>query len=93
MRRISSPTGRAAGLAHSDDVVAALAEPLGEQPKLRALPRAFGTLEDDEAAGRHRWAQPSVMIELVAPFSMPSRIQSFTLPMVLSKFSCATSKR
>ena len=29
------------------------------------------------------------MIELVAPFSMPSTIQSFTRAMILSKFSCA----
>ena len=35
----------------------------------------------------------SVMMLLVAPFSMPSRIQSFTFDITLSKFSCATSNR
>ena len=58
----------------------------GETPELGGLPRSFAALEHDEPTAR-RHAQPNVMIELVAPFLMPSRIHWFTCTITLSKFS------
>ena len=42
-----------AWLAHGHDVAPSRPDPLGQQPKLRALAGAFGALEHDEQAGRH----------------------------------------
>jgi hypothetical protein len=53
-------------------------EALGEQPELGGLPRAFRTLENDQSSSRHGQRQESVMMELVAPFFIPSMIQLFT---------------
>ena len=53
----------------------------------RGLARALGPLDGDKGPGHDR--QPSVMIELVEPFWMPSRICSFTRTINLSKFVCA----
>ncbi len=45
-----------------------------ESLELGGLPRSLTTLEDDEAAAHRSRNQPSVIIELVAPFLMPSSI-------------------
>ena len=79
-----------------------MAVPPGSRTPRYAIPRAlnvslsrltgsFGTLQDDQFAARGR--HPRVMIELVAPFRMPSVIQLFTCSIVLSKFSCAEIAR
>ena len=62
-----------------------------KRAQLGRLADALRALEHDQlpAARRH----PSVMIELVAPFLMPSVIQLFTWSIVLSKFSCAAIAR
>jgi hypothetical protein len=49
---------------------------LAKATDLRRLADAFRTLENDQLPASHR--HPSVMIELVAPFRMPSVIQLFT---------------
>ena len=76
----------AAGLAHAGERQLLRGQPVAEEPKLRGLPRTLGPLEDDQPSARHGHA--SVMIELVAPFLMPSRIHSFTRAITFSKFSC-----
>ena len=51
----------------------------------------LGALEDYQPAAPT--VHPSVMIELVDPFRMPSVIHPFTCSIVLSKFSCAAMAR
>jgi hypothetical protein len=63
---------RAAWLAHSDARNSSLRQTLGQKPDLSRLPRAFGSLEDDQLPAGH--AQERVMIGLAAPFFMPSMI-------------------
>ena len=75
----------APGLAHRDTRRAASGKPFFEATQLRGLPRPFGTLEHDEPATHSR--HPSVMMGLADPFLMPSKIQSFTRSITLSKFS------
>ena len=66
------PNGSASGLADSDAWDARRSEALCQQTNLRRLAGALGSFEDDQPPARHR--QVSVMIELVAPFFMPSMI-------------------
>jgi len=84
---------RPAWLAQRAVTNATVGEELGEPAKLGRLPRTLAALEDDEPAAVGHGCQPSVMIELVAPFSIPSTIQSFTRAISLSKFSCAATSR
>ena len=93
---------RPAGLAHGDDLVSTGEQPLRQQSELGTFPGALRAFEYDQhgtisrlVCSDHRspTIDYSVMIELVAPFSIPSRIQSFTFDITLSKFSCATSNR
>ena len=60
------------GLADSDARNSGLRQSLGNQSDLSGLPRAFGSLEDDQLTAGH--AQERVMIGLAAPFFMPSMI-------------------
>src|SRR5450432_325699 len=79
----------AAGLAHARVRTLMRGQPVAHKAKLRGLPRPFGPFEDEQPAARHGHA--SVMMELVAPFLMPSRIHSFTRAITFSKFSCDTT--
>ena len=63
-----------------------------EATELGGLPRPLSSLEDDEQATPHE-GHPRVMIELVAPFLIPSRIHWFTCIITLSKFSFAERTR
>ena len=62
-----------------------------EASDLGGLSDPLDALEDYELAAPT--AHPSVMIELVDPFRMPSVIHAFTCSIVLSKFSCAAMAR
>jgi len=69
-------------------------QPLGDEAVLGGLAGAFRSLENNELSRSHAgFDQESVMIELVAPFFIPSMIQLFTWYMTLSKFSCAEIAR
>ena len=77
----------AAGLAEGENAAPLLLEQAGEQAQLRRLSGALGTLENNESSGGHAEFQLRVIMELVAPFFIPSMIQLFTWYMTLSKFS------
>ena len=64
----------------------------GEPTELGRLPRSLAPFEDDELPAPHG-GHPRVMIELVAPFLIPSRIHWFTCTITLSKFSFAARTR
>ena len=64
---------------------------VAQAAKLRGFSNALRPFENDQLTAPRR--HPSVMIELVAPFLMPSVIQLFTCSIVLSKFSCAVIAR
>ena len=82
---------RAAGLTKARHPNASRRQTRCEAGELRALPRPLPTFEHNQTAVRHRY--PSVMMELAAPFRMPSRIHWFTCTITLSKFSLATITR
>ena len=65
--------GRAAGLAEQPERDSSRGEPRREPTELGRLPRALAALEHHEPPARHL-AHPSVMMELVAPRLIPSRI-------------------
>ena len=79
---------RAAGLANDDRIDAACPHALGQRLRQRRLARPLRALEDDEEPA---CGHPSVMMLLVAPFSMPSLICWFTLAISFSKFDRATT--
>lgn len=71
--------GRAARLTQAQHFNSGVPEQLGQQTLLRRLASALGTLENDKMAGSHvSPLQERVMMELVAPFFMPSIIRLFT---------------
>ena len=75
-------------LADHQRVEPRLPHPLGQGDGEGGLPRAFRPLEDEEEPGT---VHPSVMMLLVAPFSMPSLICWFTFAISFSKFERATT--
>lgn len=83
--------GRPSGLPDHEMPVVPRDKCITEKPNLSRFPDSFDPLEDDQrAAGGH---QPSVMIELVAPFEIPCSIHSFTRVMIFSKLVCAETMR
>lgn len=83
--------GRPPGLANGDMPHAPRGKRLAETANLRRLPDAFRPLENDQLPARR--VHPNVMMELVAPFRIPSVIQLLTWTIVLSKFSWAAIAR
>ena len=82
-----------------DEKARELGRLIGQSPEYQAVKRANEALNSDrDAVALLRQMdqlrdQAQRMIELVAPFRMPSVIQLFTWSMVLSKFSCAAIAR
>ena len=68
---------------------------VGESRDLRRLSRSLGALDDNKstASGGRPTRHPSVMMGLVAPRLIPSRIHVFTRIISLSKLSCAVTAR
>ena len=85
------PDGRSPRFANAEKSDPARGERLAEPPDLGRFADPFRALEYDQLTALRR--HPSVMIELVAPFRMPSVIQLFTWSIVLSKFSCTEIAR
>ena len=76
----------AAGFADGDRIEPPRAHRLEDCRRQRRLPRPFGPLENEKEAVHER-----VMMLLVAPFSIPAAICSFTRVISLSKFVRATT--
>ncbi len=84
---------RAAGLAKCKNPVTVVLQPGRQQPQLRCFSGPLRPFENNKTSGRHGTVQLRLMMELVAPFFIPSMIQLFTWYMTLSKFSCAEIAR
>ena len=76
-----------AGLADDHRIHPRRAHPFDQRPQERRLAGAVGTLQNDEEPRAH----PSVMMLLVAPFSIPSLICWFTLAISFSKLARAAT--
>lgn len=83
--------GRSARLPYAEKSDPSRGKRLAKAADLSRLSDPFRAFEYDQLTATRR--HPSVMIELVAPFRMPSVIQLFTCSIVLSKFSCAAIAR